>query len=207
MLDFALLSRFFRLPWLVVCCLALAACSAVSPQVSYDYDPSADFIGLKQFAWAEPAAQRLADDPLLNNSLLDDRIKSVIEHQLLLKGIRRIDEGAPDFRVAYHVLTRKHGMAMPGAYPYGPFYPYGMGFGYGRYPGYYGAWDMPGGYWQEYETRSLIVDFINPATGKQIWRGILDDALDFTGDPSEQKYRLDAKVQYLFRKFPPGSAP
>lgn len=207
MLDFALSHR-FRPAWLAACCLALVACGASHPKVSYDYDPLADFAGLKQFAWAQPATPRRPDDTLLDNSLLDDRIKAVIEHQLLLKGITRGGDGSePDFRVSYQVATRKYRMASPTPYPYSPFYPYGMGYGYGRGPWAYDAWGMAGAYWEEYETHALVVDFLHPATGKQLWRGVLLDALDLAGDPASQKYRLDAKVQYLFRNFPPAKAP
>lgn len=197
--------RLLRRSWLLAVCLALAACGAAAPRVSYDYDPAADFAGFKQFAWAEPVSPRRGGDPLADNSLLDDRIKSVIEHQLLLKGIRRADGPGADFRVAFQITLRRQRVSIPAADPYGPFYPYGMGFGYGRYPGYYGAWNMPGAYWEEYETRGLIVDFLHPATAKQLWRGILDDALDLSNGPAEQKYQLDGKVQYLFRNFPPGA--
>lgn len=207
MFDFAL-SRRFRLPWLAACCLALAACGASNPRVSYDYDPLADFAKLRQFAWAQPATPRRPDDPLLDNSLLDDRIKAVVEHQLLLKGITRSGDGSPpDFLVSYQVVTRKYRMASPAPFAYSPFYPYGMGYGYGRGAWAYDAWGMAGTYWEEYEGHSLVVDFLHPATGKQLWRGVLHDALDLTGDPASQKYRLDAKVQYLFRNFPPALAP
>lgn len=205
--DFAPPRR-LRLPLLVLCCLVLAACAEYRPRISYDYDPLADFTLLRQFAWAEPATPRRPDDPWVNNSLVDDRIKAVIEHQLLLKGIRRAEGGPADFLVAYQVVTRKHAMGQLAPYPYGPFYPYyGMGFDYSYGPWYYDAWGIPGGYWQEYETHSLVVDFLNPATHRQIWRGVLHDAVDFSGDPGTQKYRLDAQVRYLFGDFPPGTRP
>lgn len=192
--------------WLAMAGALLAACGASLPRVGYDYDPSFDFTTLKQFAWAEPAASRRPDDPLLNNSLVDDRIKEVIEHQLLLKGIRRASGGAPDFLVDYQVTTRKHRVASPAYSPYRPFPPYGAGFGYYG-PLSYSAWDMPNVYWEEYSTYPLVVDFLHPATRKHLWRGILENALDLGGDPGAQKYRLDAQVQYLFSQFPPLSKP
>ncbi|BBL69551.1 DUF4136 domain-containing protein [Methylogaea oryzae] len=201
--------RRLRPVWLAVCCLALAACGASNPRVSYDYDPAADFANFKQFAWANPATPRRPDDPLLDNSLLDDRIKTVIEHQLLQKGITRSSNGsAPDFLVSYQVVTRKYRAASPAPFAYSPFYPYGMGYGYGRGGwAYGGAWGMAGDYWEEYESHSLVVDFLQPATGKQLWRGVLHDALELTGDPAAQKYHLDGKVHYLLQKFPPLLAP
>jgi hypothetical protein len=57
---------------------------------------------------------------------------------------RRADGPGADFRVAFQITLRRQRVSIPAADPYGPFYPYGMGFGYGRYPGYYGAWNMPG---------------------------------------------------------------
>lgn len=207
MFDLALPRR-FRLPWLTVCGLLLAACAAPHPKVSYDYDPAVDFAALKQFAWAEPAAPHRPEYPLADNSLVDDRIKSVIESQLLLKGIRRVGDGSPDFLLNYRIVTQKHGIAGPIMYPYGQFYSYGMGFfGYSRGSGYYNAWSMPGAYWEEYETHAMVVDFLHPVTHKQLWRGILQDALDLISDPAAQKYQLDTNVQYLFRNFPPRLAP
>lgn len=203
MLSFTLLSR-YRPLWLAAYCLMLVACGATYPKVSYDYDLSADFASFKQFAWAEPATAKRSDDPLANNSLVEDRIKSVIELQLQLKGIGKATDGPPNFLVSYQLLSQKHKVYNPGFYPYSPYYSYGLGFGYNRWPWYYDAMGMNNTYWEEYETHALVVDFLNPATHKQLWRGILHDAIDLTSDPAAQKYQLDSKVQYLFQRFPPG---
>mgnify|MGYP001599063695 CR=1 FL=1 len=177
--DFSSLCR-FRLLWLTLCHLALVACAAPHPKVSYDYDPAADFTALKQFAWAEPGLLRFPDDPLVNNSLLDDRIKNVIEHQLLLKGIQRTDKDAPVFLVSYQIFTQKHDITSLNSSLYGQPYSYGVGFGFIRGPWYYDA--MSNARWDEYKTYDLMVDFLHPATHKQLWRGILQNAVDIKSE-------------------------
>lgn len=195
--------RRFFLPWLAGCHLALAACTAPQPRVGYDYDPATDFTAFKQFAWAEPVSPHRSDHPLTDNSLLHERIQSVIEYQLLLKGMPRRNEGAPDFLVSYRIWTQKHVTADPGLSPYGPFYSYGLGFGYARGPWYYDGWGGPMARFEEYETQTLALDFLHPATHKLLWRGVVQDAVDLNSDPVQQRYQLGAKVGYLLQNFPP----
>jgi hypothetical protein len=49
---------------------------------------------------------------------------------------------------------------------------------------------------------NLVVDLIDPATGKAIWRGIARETM---GDPSLEKVlrQIDKPTRKMFKRFPP----
>jgi hypothetical protein len=186
-------------------CLGLAllftAC-ATRPRVpNVDYDPSANFSALQTYAWQMGGSSIPNHDPRLENALVDQRLREVVDHQMLLKGFRQDATGSPDFLAAYHLLIEKraHGTALSPYYGYG--YPYYFPWRYYG-PGWYGpyAQDI---YWREYESVTLLLDFLDPASGRLIWRGTAEDVIDVTRNAAAQKQGLDAAVRFLLTRFPP----
>ena len=81
-----------------LCCFLLFVCAAAAraQDVSVDFDRARDFSQFKTYKWVEGVPAK--------NPLIDQQIKTDIEAQLALKGLRRVEEGG-DLSVLYFVAT------------------------------------------------------------------------------------------------------
>lgn len=181
--------------------LLLTACATRPPVPDIDYDPSANFSTLRSYAWQIGGSSIQDHDPRLENPLFDQRLREVVDHRMLLRGFRQDAARPPDFLAAYHLLIEKsaHGYASP------PFYgdPYYSPWRFHR-PGWYGPYEQDI-YWREYENVTLLLDFLDPASGRLIWRGTAKDVTGLSQSAAEQKRDLDAAVDFLLTRFPPWS--
>lgn len=172
--------------WLLVCAVALSACSSV--QVNSDWDPQADFAGLHSWSWqsATPLATGNArlDDPLVHK-----RIQAAIRSALEARGYAQLFSGKPDFEVAYHVAIQQKLDARTIYTGYGP----------------YRGWGMAGAHTvvDSYEVGTLIIDFISPATNSVIWRGTAQSRLQELKTPEEREARVQEVVDQVLKRFPP----
>ena len=96
-------------PTLIVGALALllAACQS-SMKVGADFSPETDFGGLNSWDWMPPSEDpdaALADDPRIDNDLLEQRIRTALSAELLAGGFVRVED-QPDFYVGYHAAVR-----------------------------------------------------------------------------------------------------
>ena len=173
--------------------LLLTACSSIN--VKQDYDVSADFSRLKTFAW-QSDVQKEAKNELANNSLIDSRIRAAVDQNLIGKGYKQTDKKKADFLVAYHygieekVETRdkvRTGIGI-GTGSRGSFGTFGISFGSGD---------------RDYEQGTLIVDLINPKTGKLYWRGFTRQRLTWQSDPKKTSKKINETVAAIIEKFPP----
>jgi hypothetical protein len=55
----------------------------------------------------------------------------------------------------------------------------------------------------QYEVGTLLVDFIDPATKRVIWRGTAQSRVNESRDPEERQALLRAAVERLLAQFPP----
>ena len=94
--------------WIAAAGLALLGRTAAAQQVTYDYDKSADFSGLKTYAWV--------NGTIVRDELTHKRIVAAVDSQMAAKGFARVEAtGSPDVYVAYHAVfdqnLRVHGVA------------------------------------------------------------------------------------------------
>ena len=86
--------------------LALAAivfitgCSTV--QVETDYNRETDFAQYKTYRWI-PHVKGTEDNPLMNDPLIEGHVKNAVNAEMAKKGLTKIEEGHPDFLVAYYI--------------------------------------------------------------------------------------------------------
>ena len=184
---------------LLVACAMLAGCSTL--EVRYDYDPKADFAGLKTYDWLEEPKKPTGDPRIDDNTILKSRVHTAVDSALAAQGFRQV-ETDPDFLVAYHVsLDRRQSVqTLNSYYGYGP----GWGYGYGAYyrPGYWAG--PPETYVYEYEEGTLILDIVDPETKELIWRGSAQDEVSFKSSPEKDQKQLDQAVTKMLENFPPG---
>jgi hypothetical protein len=179
-------------------CLALllAACSTL--QVSTDYDPDYDFSSLRTYGWFK-MERPPGTDVRISNTLIEDRVRKAIEHELDAKGYRKVTDEAPDYYVAWlGGIDTKLRVDTVESY-YDPFWG-GVPQG-GYWPGYQRTFA------REYKEGTLIIDFLNPATHNLIWRGTGSDYLEPNTSLEQMTATINNAVHKILAGFPPGKAP
>ena len=173
--------------------LAALGCSQVSVQT--DYDPAADFSGLRTYAWYT-AEQPKSGDIRVDNPLLDRHVRSAVENALDAKGYIKADAN-PQFQLIYHAaVTKEIAVARTST----PVYP----------PGNYGWHYVAQPVWVEqavpytYEKGSLILDIIDARNEKLMWRGSIQAEVDKTATPQVRAGRIETAVRDMLAQFPPG---
>lgn len=181
----------FPRPWLRLAPFVLAgalACSTVS--VSTDYDPKTDFSSYRTYAWL-PRTPEATGHPRLDSPLVQERVHSGIDRALSAKGFSPGGEDA-NFFVTYHLaVDRKLDVQTT----YSSFY--------GLY-GYRVA--IPETTVREYDEGSLIIDVIDAAGKRVVWRGVGSGRLRGTSasqDPVQVQQRVYAVVDEVLAGFPP----
>lgn len=183
-----------------VAVLWMAAACAPMPKVGYDFDRSADFSAYHSYAWLS-ADQEKTGDRRADSSTVDMRIRIAVGTQLRLKGYEALAAGKPDFYVAYHVGLKDSSPNISTQY-----YSDGMAghaFAHsadtrtasGSTPA---SNEMP-----SYLTGSLLIDIIDAASQKLVWRGTAAGEVDPGLTSQQRDERTKAIVQKLLSNFPP----
>ncbi len=164
--------------------------------VKQDYDPAVDFSVLRSFNW-QAAVQKPTGNELTDNTLLDSRIRSAVERELLAKGHRKLATD-PDYLVAYS-YTAQNRIERDNDSRVGV----GVGVGKGSWHGGFGSIGFNLGGDRDYEQGTLIIDVIDPASGKLLWRGFVRQRLIWQSDPEQTSARINEAVGAILSKFPP----
>lgn len=174
--------------YLAATTLLLAGCSSVS--VSRDYDASVDFLSLKTYAW-QHAVQPETGNPRIDNDLMDERVRSAVDALLAQKGFKLVPKEDADCLVAYFIEYKQR--------IGGSSVSFGAGTGSaGRYGGM--------GYnssISDYDEGHLTIDIIDPATGKNVWRGIGRRTTYEGSNPKKMTKIINTSVSRILGKFPP----
>jgi len=154
--------------------------TAVAQQTSVDYDHATDFSKYKTYAWAKG---RPVPDPFNHQ-----RIVEAIDAQLAAKGWTRVERSQnPDAFVLYRAAATEQKQARVWGTGYGP------------------GWRLgPGTAQVDVDTiqiGQLVVDILDAASEKLIWRGRASD----TGSdkPEKNEKKINKAAEKLFKKFPP----
>jgi hypothetical protein len=176
---------------LVVALLAaLQGCTTLT--VRTDFDPGADFSGLRSFAWLEPP-EFPGVHPFQDNTLLRKRVREAVIRKLASKGFEEVPQEQADLLVTYHVTIDERTRYYS--------YPVGVDYAYG-YRGHLIGVGYPGGYSESFQEGTLIVDVIEPAGMQLRWRGWSSGGVP-TRD--REKSRIELTVEKILDEFPPGS--
>jgi hypothetical protein len=179
-------------------CLAIlsaftSACSNL--RVKSDFDPQADFSGYKTYSWLpEDHPSAAADSSGVPSDLVEQRIRTSIERQLLTKNLRPAMAGTtPDLYVTDHQIQRER-IDTTGSGS-------GMGLGYG-----FGSWGG-GASSSIYDVRSategtLVIDLVDTRSSRLVWRGMATDPVPA---PEQSAGRIDQAVAETFKKYPPSA--
>jgi Domain of unknown function (DUF4136) len=177
--------------------LSLVACTGLS--VSTDFDTNKDFSSMRTYAWLEPE-KKLITNPLVENDLMDRRIKRAVARQLVMQGYTPAtgDQGA-DFLVSYYVTAEDKLSINSFRSRYG-YYPCWHGcFGRGHGGGFGDDLTV-----RQYKQGTFMLDMINPATKELMWRGVAGKRLS-KGSPEERDEYVDGIITSILEEFPPSS--
>lgn len=175
--------------------LALAFTACTSIKVTSDYDPGASFEGLDTYAWL-PREQPRTGDPRLDNTLVAGRVRRAVDAAFAEKGIRLVSE-MPAFMVAYNVALDKK-IRVDTIH---------TGYGHGRYGyGWHGGYIATDTRVTEYEVGTVLLDILEPKTRNLLWRGSASAKVTESATPEQREQRINAAVERMLAKFPPGQA-
>jgi hypothetical protein len=165
------------LPFVVV---ALAACATAT--TSSDGDRSADFSRFKTYAWKEVRAKQ---DPAV-----EAEIVSAVDSVLVSRGLRKVSS-SPDLWVVEH--TRLSSQAQVSTYD--------SGWGYSAAPGWGGA--ATTGTVSQVSVGDLLVDLVDAANQKLVWRGSARQAVDPAASAERRERMIADAVAKMFAGYPP----
>jgi hypothetical protein len=164
-----------------VTAMALLGTSAAAQEVSYDFDRSADFSSLHNYAWVRGTP--------VNDDLNHRRIVDAIDEQLAAKGLHRAPgmENA-DVLVAYHAVFARD-LAV-----------HAMSSGWGGYrfaPSRSGSART-----EQVLVGTLVVEVIDAKTGATIWRGMTTREVDVNASPEKREKNITKATEKLFKHYP-----
>jgi len=164
---------------LILAAILFAGCSIIS--VNQDYDPSYDFTKLKTYGFIPITSEAGIDQ------LNADRLGEAIKTNLATKGYTLSEKA--DFGIALFFSKNTKTSIQS----------YGYGYGYG-YRGYGGT-----GYADvtQYDEGTLVIDFIDVAENKLIWRGFGTGVVSTNPSVEERTVNINNAVAQILDQFPP----
>jgi len=166
--------------------MLFTGCSSIS--VSQDYDPAYDFSKLKTYGFIPITSEAGIDQ------LSADRLSTAIKTNLAAKGYTLSEQA--DFGVAlFFTKSTKTDIQSTGSYGYG------YGYGYRGYGGMGGST-----YVTQYDEGTLVIDFIDMAENKLVWRGVGTGVLSSNPSVEERTANVNYAVTEILGQFPPTKA-
>jgi hypothetical protein len=168
--------------------LALAACA---PRVYVESDSTANFSGLRTFAWVSPPIGPVSN-PILDSQILEDRVRRAVVADLTARGFTQVAANqSPDFTITYHTVSKQklESSGASFAIGFGSFYPYG--FSNVLVPVDTNV--------QSRDQGTLMLDIIDGRSKRLVWRGWTKDWI------SQENYSAQAVAQdvnKILAKFP-----
>lgn len=170
----------------LILALFLVGCSQFTVRSSRD--PSADFAGLRTYAWL-PLDQADFADQRVFDRYIDTRIRKAVDRELGGKGFRPASEGAPDFYLNYRLSTEAADAVKGGRRPY-----YGPGWG---------AWPAGETLLREnYDAGTLYLAALDPGSKRAIWLGAAQARLLPHISFEKRAKRADDAVHAILADFP-----
>jgi len=171
----------------LACLAALIPAIAAAQKTTYDYDKTAVFSQFRSYT--------MKDGTPTGQPLIDKRLVSAIETQLVAKGLVRNDT-APDVVVVYHVAFDQQKDIS--AYSMGPAYG-GYGYGWG------GGW---GSTTTDVRVREILVgtlaiDMADARKKQVVWRGLGTKEIDTNAKPEKRDQNITKAVEKIFKNYPP----
>ena len=164
----------------------LAGTRVLADTNSY-FDKGYEYSALR--TWDFKTQRRISSDPIANNRIWGNDIRTEIAKDLQRDGFEHIQKGQhPDFLVAFYVGLKERYDVQLMDYGFPGWGPRRSRWGW---PGDVDVWQVP------YTDSTLIVDIIDGQTNQLIWRGYDTNTIDM----KKPDKRLDKAVDSLVKRF------
>lgn len=171
----------------ILTCVVLDGCGRMKTTVQRA--PGASLTALRTYDWLA-GKTHIERGSEVDVALLDRRIRRTVDARLERMGYDK-RAARPDFLVTYHaILTATDDARLA---------PSELG---------YGHWAMASEtdvYDRSYDRGSLVLDIVDPATMKLLWRGVAEAEIGQDDTPYQQEERLRQAVHRLLAGFPPAA--
>jgi len=178
-------------PLFCITFLLIMASIALSQNVRYNFDNTADFSKFKTYKWVTLENVSPIDD------LTDEQIKAALDAALVRKGLTKVDGDTADLFIGYQANQSREQ----------EFAEFSPGWSVG--PGWHAdTWYAPSGGITTGQTSriykgQLAVDMYDPANHDLIWRGVASKTLDLKATPEKRQKNLNKAVTKLMKNYPP----
>jgi hypothetical protein len=172
----------------------IAASSAVSQDVRYNFDKNSDFSKFKTYKWVT------LKDAAKPNDLTDKQIIAALDAELATKGLSKVDGDNADLYIGYQV-----GIGQEKEFTsYSSDWGYGAGWYRGGWYGGAGGMSTTTGQTSTIYVGQLALDMYDSANHDLVWRGVVSKTLDPKAKPDKQQKNLKKAVAKLLKNYPPG---
>lgn len=164
------------------------------PVVQSEYWKHENFAAYERYDWL-PSDAHLRSSTQAEDHRLHNLIREAIDERLAAKGFARSRGEGADFLVTYHCRVEEElRVDVIDRVWYG------------------GAGDEGG--WEEVTRRieystfdqgSIVIDFVNPVSGKRVWRGVARGRVSPDATPDQLREIVDRSVREILDEFPPAT--
>jgi Domain of unknown function (DUF4136) len=172
---------------MIVLALAASATGAIAATHS-DFNKHYNLEALKTFDFKPQ--RRISRDPIADNHIWGDEIRSAIAENLTEHGLAHESAGEPDFLVAFYVGLRERYDVRYVDYGY-PFWGPGWRSWWG-WPRGYDAWAVP------YTESTLIIDVVDARTNQLVWRGYNRDDINLGKPDKDFVHAVDEVLKKFY---------
>jgi hypothetical protein len=176
-----------------------SGCTQIAVYV--EHDPTVSFEGLQTYDWGESKID-FAERTQTDNQIFDSRVRSTVEAELARRGFERVEDGDPDFLVAYSAAIDV-GQQTVTIDRYG-------GYTQSTYLSKSGtSRDYPRSTTgqqkvvYDYQQGSLILNVSLPEPRRRIWRAYARSVIDPEESQKARDDRLREAVRRMLADFPP----
>lgn len=171
------------------------ACGCTPVQISENHDTTVDFSTMKTYAWLN-VNEPLSGDVRIDKNEVKRYVRDAVERVLLAKGYIKGAEEEADFLVTWLGGVEKKVSVKNIDHFYRPY-------------GYSALQQDPR--WRrespltqvEYQEGSLLLDFLDPASQKLVWRGVGKEQITGTTTSVEAERLISKVVSQILKTFPP----
>lgn len=165
--------------------MAAAAAGCATLNVSSHIERNVNFAEYVTYNWGPPDNLPVGDPRLDNNPFFRDRLMGALERQLAAKGYERALTGQPDLLVHYHASVNQkvdvYDVDSRYGYCYANCEPTVVDF----------------------EQGTLVVDIVDAATNKVVWRGWAQNSMQGVIDNQDRlEQHVTAAVRKMMQEFP-----
>jgi hypothetical protein len=181
--------RIPRTLWAAGILAGLVACSG--PAVRYDFESGAEFGRYHTYQWLPAPRPAKAKAGPFDTSIMDSRVKRILEAELAARGFQPGEAGQVDFQVVCYPQRESSRSSQPHL---------GLGLGLGPVGLGVGA---PVGERKVEAIGSLVLEIQDGRNGMVVWKGTAESALRTSDSPGEADAAVQGAVRALLKKFPP----